>query len=217
VVASLYAISSVTIAVALNGLLKELVADELLAEANGVLQTVREGLRMGGPLAGAALFVAFGGAVVAAIDAVTFFVAAVAIGLMRLREALPKRTELHWLGEMTAGIRHITAEPALRRIVTAGAAGMLVIGINESVVFAVVDQGLHRPPEFVAVLSSAQGAGAIVGGLVAARLINRIGELGATAIGLAAFGSGSALWTLPAMPLVLAAATLLRGCPGLQR
>ena len=140
-VASLYAISSVTIAVALNGLLKELVADELLAEANGVLQTVREGLRMGGPLAGAALFVAFGGAVVAAIDAVTFFVAAVAIGLMRLREALPKRTELHWLGEMTAGIRHITAEPALRRIVTAGAAGMLVIGINESVVFAVVDQG----------------------------------------------------------------------------
>jgi len=55
-VAALYGLSSVTIAAALNGLLKELLADELLATANGVLQTVREGLRLGGPLAGAALF-----------------------------------------------------------------------------------------------------------------------------------------------------------------
>jgi MFS family permease len=47
-VAALYGLSSVTIAAALNGLLKELLADELLATANGVLQTVREGLRLGG-------------------------------------------------------------------------------------------------------------------------------------------------------------------------
>ena len=42
-VALLYGVSSITIAAALNGLLKELLADDLLATANGALQTVKRG------------------------------------------------------------------------------------------------------------------------------------------------------------------------------
>ncbi|MEV0399958.1 MFS transporter [Actinoallomurus sp. NPDC050550] len=202
-VAALYGISSVTIAAALSGLLKELLADDLLAGANGTLQTVREGLRLGGPLAGAALFAVLGGAAVAAIDAVTFLVAAAAIARMRLHEEPPVPSGLHWLSELTAGLSHIRTEAALRRMTIATAIGFLVIGINESVLFAVVGQGLHRPPEFVGVLASAQGVGAIAGGLWAGRLARGVGELAAIAIGMAAFGLGDALYVFPWLSVIL--------------
>jgi MFS family permease len=207
-VAALYGISMVATAAALNGLLKELLADEVLAAANGTLQTVREGLRLGGPLAGAVLFATLGGAAVALADAATFLAAAAAITLMRLREEPPERSDLHWLREMSAGLRHLMAEAALRRTMIAGAVAWLVIGLSESVSFAVVDQGLHRPPEFIGVLASAQGAGCVAGGLISARIIGRIGELAATGIGLAAFGIGSGLCILTSLPTVLAGKTV---------
>jgi MFS family permease len=203
-VALLYGVSSITIAAALNGLLKELLADNLLATANGALQTVKEGLRLGGPLAGAALFATLGGPTVAAIDAASFLVAAAAIARMRLHEEPAEPTTLRWSSELTAGLSAIRTEPALRRTMTAGAIAFLVIGLNESIVFALVDQGLHRPPEFIGVLASAQGVGAIAGGLLVARLITHSGELAATAAGLAAFGMGDALCVFPWLPSVLA-------------
>lgn len=201
-VAALYGISSVMIAAALGGLLKELLTEDLLAGANGVLQTVREGLRLGGPLAGAALFAALGGAAVAAIDAVTFLVAAATIARMRLHEAPPTRSGPHWLSELTAGLAHIRAEAALRRMTIATAIGFLVIGINESALFAVVGEGLHRPPEFVGVLASTQGVGAIGGGLLAARLIGSVGELAAIMIGMAAVGFGNGALASPWPPAI---------------
>ncbi len=203
-VALLYGVSSITIAAALNGLLKELLADNLLATANGALQTVKEGLRLGGPLAGAALFATLGGRAVAAIDAVSFLAAAAAIARMRLHEEPAKPTTLRWSSELTAGLSFIRIEPALRRTMTAGAIAFLVIGLNEAIVFALIDQGLHRPPEFIGVLASAQGVGAITGGLLVARLITHSGELAATAIGLAAFGLGDGLRVFPWLPAVLA-------------
>jgi MFS family permease len=203
-VMTLYGLSLAVGSAALNGLMKELLAEELLARANGMLQTIKEGLRLGGPLAGAALFAALGGAAVATFDAVSFMVAALAIAAMRLREGPPERTGERGLAEMTAGMRHIAGDAPLRRAVTAGVIAMLVIGFTESALFAVVDQGLHRTPAFVGVLSSAQGAGAIAGGLVAARLVGRFGELAATAIGLVAFGAGVGLCALTNLPAVLA-------------
>jgi MFS family permease len=204
VVATLYGVSSVSISSALNGLLKELLDDDALGSANGALQTVKEGLRLGGPLAGAALFAAFGGATVAIIDAATFIVAAITIARMNLREGRPARTTApNWLHEVTAGLAHIRTEAALRRMMTACAVAFLVIGINESLYYALVDKGLHRPPEFIGVLASAQGVGAILGGLLVALLMRRLGELATTAIGLAACGIGAGLCVIPQLLFVL--------------
>lgn len=55
-------------------LLKTIVPDDLLGDANGVLRTVHEGLRLVGPLTGARLFAVFGGGAVAVLDAATFAV-----------------------------------------------------------------------------------------------------------------------------------------------
>ncbi|GAB2835246.1 MFS transporter [Actinoallomurus bryophytorum] len=203
-VATLNGVSSVANAAALNGLLKELLADGLLATANGAIQTVREGLRLGGPLAGAALFAAAGGAAVALVDAVTFLAAALAIARMRLREETPVNVRQPWRRQLTAGLTHIRGDAALRRMMIAGAVAFLVVGFNESVFFSVLDHGLHRPPAFLGVLASAQGVGCVAGGLLAARLIGGRGENAATAIGLAAFGLGDALCVLPRLAAVLA-------------
>jgi MFS family permease len=203
-VAGLYGISSVCVASALNGLLKELLAGEVLGAGNGALQTVREGLRLGGPLAGAGLFGAFGGSTVAIIDALTFLVAALAIARMRLTEEPPERAVApHWLHEMTAGLTHIRTEPALRRMLMACALAFFVIGLNESVYYALIDKGLHRPPEFIGVLASAQGGGAIVGGLLVAWLMRRLGELATTALALFACGTGAGLCIVAQLAAVL--------------
>lgn len=209
-VAVLYGVSSVTIAAALNGLLKELLGDEELAAANSMLQTVKEGLRLGGPLVGAVLFAAVGGAAIAAIDAGSFVLAASVIAAMRLRERRPYGTRPVWREEVLAGLRHLLTEPVLRRAMTAGAMAFLVIGLVESVGFAIVDQGLHRAPAFIGVLASAQGAGCIAGGVAAAVIIRTLGELAATAMGLSAFGSGCAL-CIPATLLTVMAGKALAG------
>ncbi len=201
--AALYGLAMQVTTAALNGLLQLMLPADLLAEANGALQTVREGLRLLGPLAGAALFAAFGGAMVAAIDGVSFLVAAGAIFSIPLLEKRPERAAGERLAELTAGVRHLWSDMALRRVTVAGAGAMLVLGMIESVSFVVIDRGLHRPPEFMGVFSSAQGVGAIGGGLAAARLIRAEGEMAAIAVGFAGFGLGCAACMMSSIPAVL--------------
>src|SRR4051794_20603101 len=55
-VAFCYGISFVVVPAALNGLLKDLLAEDVLVEANASLGVTREGLRLVGPLIGAATF-----------------------------------------------------------------------------------------------------------------------------------------------------------------
>lgn len=55
-VAFLYGVSFIVLPAGVNGLLKELIADDVLVDANAALQTTKEGFRLFGPLAGAALF-----------------------------------------------------------------------------------------------------------------------------------------------------------------
>jgi MFS family permease len=63
-------------------------------------------------------------------------------------------------------------------------------GLTTAASFAVVTGDLHRPATFVGVLGSAQGGGAIVGGLLVGRLLDRLGELGVGAAGAALFAVG---------------------------
>jgi MFS family permease len=185
-----YGISGMVMSAAMNGLLKEIVPDALLADANGASQTVREGLRLVGPLVGAGLFTAFGGGAVAVLDAATFVVAAATLTRLKVREARPEPPQHRFRAEVTAGARHLLHTEALRRVTISAAVAFLVIGFTETFIFAVVDEGLHRPPSFLGVLGSMQGVGAILGGLTAARIVRRIGEQAAVAAGLMLFAAG---------------------------
>jgi Major Facilitator Superfamily len=206
--AAAYGITGVMLSAALNGVLKELLPEDQLASANGVLQTVKQGLRLIGPVTGAGLFAAFGGQVVALIDAATFVVAAAAIALLRLEEDKPVPESRGWLAQVGEGVRFLAGETALRRAVSTFAACLFALGMIEVIAYAVTES-LDRPPEFLGVLVSTMGAGAIVGGLCAASIVRRLGELGTIGLAIIATGLGCFGFAIPSLPVVLADCVLV--------
>jgi MFS family permease len=173
-----------------SGLLTTTLPRELYAEANGIFQSVREGLRLIAPLAGAGIYAATGGGVVAILDSATFVAVVAALLLMRQPEPRFERTEHHVIAEALAGARHIARTVALRQIVLATGVALGVAGFSETIIFAVLAHGLHQPPSFFGVLMTLQGAGAVVGGLSAPRTMRRIGDLRLIGIGMLLFALG---------------------------
>jgi MFS family permease len=203
-VAFLYGVSFVVLPAALNGLLKELMPDDLLVDANASLQTTKEAFRLFGPLVGAALFAWTGGWLVAVIDAVSFLVAALVIATIRLREEPPQRDESHLLVQMVAGLRHLGGDRVLRHVLVGFGMTMLVLGFSEASIYSLLD-AFDKPATYAGVFVTVQGVGAVAGGLVSSRLIRRVGEVGATVIGLALMaGSIAGCAAAPTMPVVLA-------------
>ncbi len=203
VVAALYGLGGNLFGAARSAMLKAMLPDEQLGEANGALQSVREGLRLVAPLAGAGLYAAFGGAVVALVDAATFVLSAATLVKLRFVEPPVAPREHHFLREISAGIVHIGRTRVLRQLTVGIAAAMLLVGFTETLVFALTSEGLHHAPAFVGVLDSCQGAGAIVGGLTAPWLLRRIGDLRLAGVGVLVFGLGDGLWLVRLVPVVL--------------
>jgi MFS family permease len=206
----LYGVSYTVLGPAQSALLPSIVPDELLADANALLRSVREGLRLFAPLLGAGLLTVAGGAAVAALDAATFVIAVLSLLAIRVVEPPPDPAEReHWRREVSAGFRHVAAVPALLRMTVATAVVLLVVGFLETAPFAVVAQGLHQPPTFLGVLQMVQGAGAVAGGLTAAPVLRRLGESVLAALGMLLLAAGSALLIVPSMPVVLAGGVVL--------
>lgn len=210
-VAFLYGISFVVVPAALNGLLKEMLPEEVLVEANASLSLTREALRLVGPIAGAGMFALGSGKLVAVIDAVSFLAAALAIWSIAVREERAERVPMHWAAEVAEGARHIRRTPLLLHPTLALALCLLVLGFSESAVYAVVD-AFGKPVEFVGPVLTVQGVGAIAAGIVASRLIRRLGEprtlvagLLVLALGLATIAVAQEVWQLLAGTVVLGA------------
>jgi MFS family permease len=183
--------------------LTRLLPPELLGDANATLQATGEGMRLFAPLVGAGLFAAFGGPTVAALDAATFVVAALALVAVRHREERPAPSEHHLRAQVAGGVRHIAASPGLLRIVTATAVVMLVVGFTETLVFSVIQHGLHRSPAFFGVLSSAQGLGAVCGGIVAGLMLRRHGDGRVMGLGMLLFAVGASSMLVSRVDVVL--------------
>ncbi|MGC4803604.1 MFS transporter [Micromonospora sp. DT233] len=208
VVAALYGLSYLTLSALIGGLTRQLVPVELLADANGALQTVRQALRLIGPLAGAALYAAVGGWLLTALAMAGFVVAAVVAVLLRVPETPSAGLGRRWSVELGAGLRHLAGEPALRRALLGYGLASLVMGFTEALIFAYVDQGLRRDAAFVGVLVTVQGLGGLVGGLCSATVVRRTGEVGALAAGVTLFGPAAFALAYPGLWLGCAALLL---------
>lgn len=173
-VMGVYGLSFVLLDVAEGGVLPTMVSDAVLADITGRRMALQEGAKIVAPAAGAALFVLVGGEGVAILDAATFLVAAVAIAAMRplpgpSGTASPSGTAVG--GTTAVGL--LRAWPGLRPSTQLGAAAMLAAGAAGPVMFAVVDDGLGRPAEFLGVLAALQGAGSVVAGFAVGPLLRR--------------------------------------------
>jgi len=211
-VAFWYGISFGVLGSAAAGLFKDMLAGAHLAAANASMQSIGQGMRIVAPLAGAGLFIAFGGGAVALLDVVTFAAAIIALASINVARTQPVAGSAEQTGkppfrrEVVAGFRHLRSVPLLLQITAVTAAAFSVIGLNETIIFAVIGQGLHRPPSFFGVYGAVQGAGAIVGGIPLAFAVRKLGSARVVGFSLAAFSLASAAWLTSSLWLVLAAA-----------
>ena len=204
----LYGLGGDIFAAARSSMLKAMLPDALLGEANGALQSLREGLRLIAPVAGAGLFALWGGSVVALVDAATFVASAATLVALPFVEPPPAPTEEHFFREVSAGFGHIWRTLPLRQLTVGLGVAMLVVGFSETLIFAVTANGLHRSPAFIGVLEVFQGIGSVAGGITAARLLRSIGDVRLTGLGLVMFAMGDAFLLVPRMGTVLAGAVL---------
>ena len=207
-VAFLYGISFVVLPAAVNGLLKELLPEDLLVDANSSLATFKEGFRLFGPLVGAAIFATAGGWLVAVVDAASFAVAAAFIATITVTEtAPPPRTGFR--DEVAAGLRFIVGDRVLRNVLIGMGASILVIGFFESSIYALLD-AFDKAPTFAGILVTVQGVGAIGGGVTASLVVRRLGEVAATVAGLATMAFSTAVVALaPNMTVVFVGVVFL--------
>jgi MFS family permease len=200
----LYGLGGDIFAASRSAMFKAMLPDELLADVNGAYQSVREGLRLVAPLAGAGIFAAWGGHAVALVDSASFLASAATLVVLPFAEPPRAVKERHFLREVTAGIEHIWSVRILREL-TIGVAGvMLVAGFSETIMFALTSKGLHHAPSFIGVIASFQGIGSIAGGITAAALMRRLGDIRLAGTGVVLFCVGDAMWLFPSVPVVLA-------------
>ena len=198
-----YGISFVLADAAEAALVPVVVPGSLLGDFNGLRTTINEGMKLLAPLVGAGLFAAYGAHPVVLLDAASFVLAGLVFWSLRVREQPPGRPE-RWNRQLADGWAYLRGHRALRHLVTCAALTTLLMGVNGAVAYAVVDDGLGRPPEFNGLLATVQGVGSLVGGLAAGSLLRRFGDRPVVAGAVAVFAVGLALRATTSVGLVVA-------------
>ena len=207
-VIALYGLGGDIFAAARSAMMKAMVPDEQLGDANSAYQSIREGLRIIAPPAGAGLFAVAGGGAVALVNAGTFLVSAATLVALRFDEPAPAQKEHHFLRELSAGVTHIMRTRILRELTIGLGGALLVVGFSETLIFAVNANSLHRPPSFIGVLFAFQGIGSIIGGITAPALLKRIGDLRLTGFGILIFALGDGALLVPRLSVIAPAAAV---------
>jgi hypothetical protein len=204
-VAAGYGTASVVAAAASQGLLGLIVSAESMPDAIGGLQLARQCVRMLAPVVGVALFTRLGSAVVVIATIVLLLAATTAVAAIRVPEDRPKPAGRRWITEVTAGARYLAADRVLSRLTLGNGAAVMAVSPFAVLGFAVVTEGLGRPAGFLGVLVSVQAGTAIIGAMMSARIVKRLGEIAATSIAFALAGAGMLMVVFPALPVVVAA------------
>jgi MFS family permease len=191
-----------------SGLLVGMLDEGELGEGNGLLQSTNAAMRLLAPLIGAAVFASAGGAAVAMLDAATFVVSALFLAAVHTRDIGRQEGGNFW-PELRAGLAHIARTSVLLRLTLGTAFVMLLVGTMEVAIFALIDEGLQRPPEFLGPLMSVEGMGAIVAGMIVGTVIRRWGEVATIAVSAALGGVGLALDATAIVGLVFVGAAAL--------
>jgi MFS family permease len=189
-----------------SGLLAGMLDEGSLGDANGLLQSSNQAMRLASPLAGAGLYAVFGGQAVALLDAGTFVLSACFLLAVRTMDIERRTDRLRIWQETKEGLRHIWGTVDLRRLTIGVGVVTLMVGMSEVAIYAVIDEGLHRPPSFLGVISAVQGIGSIATGVVTGWILRRMGAMRALSFAAVAASVALGLFGLAIMPLVFVGA-----------
>jgi MFS family permease len=215
---AIYGVEEVLLDPAENALFAEIFGDEFRRRINGRRLAIQETGRLAAPLLGAGLFAVVSGGAVAALDALTFLVAAgVAARLViepdsrcaRGRRRAPGAVRPSRLvADLSAGVRYVLGADELRRIAVAGGGVMAISAVGVAAQFSLVSAVGERPA-FLGVFSAMLGAGSIVAALTSGAVLRRIGDRGLALAGLLNFAAGNLLRATGRLPLALAGTLVL--------
>lgn len=198
---------------AFQGLLVDKYSGRRLVRLNSWTQVVDSMLTMLGPVAGVAVVVAVGATAASLANAGTFVVSALLVASISYRR--PANT-----ASVTRGLRGIGADflAGLRIVLSTRfiVIGALVITISNLAIFVIEGNLFYvalriedLPQVAVGFVFAGQGAGSVVGAMLAPRLIERVGTRSALWVGVAISTFGMCLPVLwPDWPTVLVAWTI---------
>ncbi|MDI6097953.1 MFS transporter [Actinoplanes sp. NEAU-A12] len=202
----------------------------LLGDVNGWRSSAQEGMKLLAPLAGAALYAWSGPVPVVLLCAALPLASGVLYALLRLGgEGLSsdgvggdgvggdgvgearaadgsERVSLGWAGVRT-GLVALAREP-LRTPVLLATVAIAVSGLTNAAVLSRLVDGLRLPATHLGFLSSAQGAGSIVAGLLVGRLLARMPAARVAGLGAVVFAAACVAWSLPWWPMMVAGSVL---------
>ncbi|WP_402464552.1 MFS transporter [Isoptericola aurantiacus] len=203
VVTVLYATVAYVTAACQSGLLKDLLPDEALGHANGRLAAIDQVFRIAMPVLGAAVYAWSGPAplVLAAIAA--FGVSALVFAGVRLAESSPDdEAPAGFRADASEGFRYLFSTPPLAGMTTAILWAMAAVGLVNAVAFAILDH-LGLSAALLGPLTALQGVAGLAAGLLAGRLMLRLGRPRVFALGLLGLAVGLVpllgSWVVPAV------------------
>lgn len=111
-------------------------------------------------------------------------------------------------GEVRAGLRALFGNPAVRGPVLVAAAAIGLSGLVNAAAIGQVVHGLHLPATRLGFLSTAQGIGSIVSGLLVGRLLARRSPVAVATLGTAVFAAACVSSSIPWWPALIAGSAL---------
>ena len=154
-----------------GALVPQTVSAPRLQQANALMGLSRSIAEVGGPALAGVLVAVFGPGWVFAIDAATFVVSAISLGLLRVA-AITGKTEANFWTELADGLRAVTS----RRwyLLNLGAHAMWNFAIAAFFVLGpIVAKNQLGGPSAWGLIGASMGLGAILGGLIALRVMPR--------------------------------------------
>jgi MFS family permease len=205
-----YGISYVLLDAGESALLPAALPAAALGDVNGWRSSAQEGMKLVAPLAGAGLYAWQGGGAVATVSAAMPVLAAGLYGLIRLDQpgVPPRPRSARPASGWRDGLAVLWRRPGIRVPVLVAAVAIGMSGFATASVYSRVTAVLGLPSTVLGVLAAAQGAGSIVAGLAAGRLITRTGVRAVAAAGAALFAAACAAWCLPWWPAMVAGSLL---------
>ncbi|HEX2031267.1 MAG TPA: MFS transporter [Actinomycetota bacterium] len=194
-----------------GALIPLLVPGHRLVQANGVMGLAWQVPLVFGPALAAALVRTVGS------DGPYVAAAAALVLALPLYAAIPdrrseRRPGERFLADLAGGFREAWRRPALRGVFVVAAAAYLLLGVAITLEAVYVREVLRRGQDFLGILWSLNGAGAVLGSLALARMRGGAGrEPLLVAAGLAGGGIGYVLYVGTASPVVAAAGSFLFG------
>ncbi|AXE75896.1 MFS transporter [Streptomyces atratus] len=195
-----------------SGLMAEIVPPEQLQRSNALLSFCNSAFTVLSPALAGVVIALWGPGLVLAIDAVTFIVSAVSLGMLRLAPRTVPAPE-SFLGDLRTGWREFVIRPWLWLNLIAHMLQNLAVAAYYVLGPAIADKSLGGPSAWGAIVAG-WAAGAIAGGFIALKLEPRrpliVGNLALilTALPLLALAVPTPLWTVVGTAFLSGAATM---------